>query len=378
MKGRRILFQDPDPRVLRAAERALVATGAEVEVVLAGHAAASSDRVRVAHAGGGAAGGGGRFTFAAHSDWHRERAAPPSPGVVADPAFVLERLERGAHDLVMLNYDPPVRADPGWAAVFDRLAERPPPCGVVLHATAASEDYLPLLAERRFVRNLIAKNDEPLDPEELITTASKLLRGDLFGLEKYLLWGVAPLRLPVRDSREKNALIGELRAYADRLCLSPRTFSLVEAIADELITNAIYNAPRDGAGRPKYAAVPRRTPVALEASEHAELTFACDGNFLGIAMSDPFGALTHGTIVEYLNRCLIRPEPLEPSFGSSGAGIGLYRIFHSLTKFVVNLDPGKRTEVIALIDLRLGMRRFRQAAKSFHIFVCEREVPRGS
>jgi hypothetical protein len=31
VKGRRILFQDPDPRILRTAERALIATGAEVD-----------------------------------------------------------------------------------------------------------------------------------------------------------------------------------------------------------------------------------------------------------------------------------------------------------------------------------------------------------
>jgi hypothetical protein len=44
-------------------------------------------------------------------------------------------------------------------------------------------------------------------------------------------------------------------------------------------------------------------------------------------------------------------------------------VFKSLSKFVINIDPGRKTEVICLIDLRLSMKRFRQAAKSFHIFV---------
>lgn len=356
MKGRRILFQDPDPRNLRAAERALVATGAEVDIVQVGELA------EVGHVGHAVAGGGGaRFAFA-----HRDLPAPPS---LPDPRALLQRIDQGGYDLVMLNFDPPVRADPSWNEVFDRLEARPPPCGVVLHATAASEDYLPLLAERRFVRNLIAKNDEPLDAEELITTAAKLLRGDLFGLDKYLLWGVAPLRLEVRDSRKKHECVRDVAAYAEKLGCGDRTVALVESIADELITNAIYNAPRDAAGRPRYAAVPRRQPVVLEPHEAGELAFGCDGNFLGVSLSDPFGALTQDTIVAYLNRCLVRVEPLEASLASSGAGIGLFRIFTSLSKFVVNIDPGRRTEVIALIDLRLGMKKFRQSPKSFHIFV---------
>jgi hypothetical protein len=257
-----------------------------------------------------------------------------------------------------------VRADPQWAEVFDGLERRG--ARVVLHATAASEDYLPMLEERRFVRNLIAKNGEPLEPEELITTAEKILRGDLFGLDKYLLWGVSPLRIEIRGSHDKHLSVREVGAYAQRLGCNERTVGLVENIADELITNAIWNAPRDGAGRPKYASLPRRQPLELEPHEHGTLEFACDGNFIGIAQRDPFGSLTQETIVRYLNRCLVAPAPLH---STAGAGIGLYRVFQSLSKFVVNIDPGRRTEVIALLDLRLNMKKFRGAAKSFHIFI---------
>jgi hypothetical protein len=356
VKGRRILFQDPDPRILRIAERALVATGSEVDVVQVG-------QVRAAAPVAAAAGGGSRFAYAA-----RDLAPPPS---VADEKELLARIEGGRYDLLMLNFDPPVRADPRWGEVFDHIEEKMPSCRVVLHATAPSEDYLPLLHERRFVRNLIAKNNEPLEPEELIATAEKILRGDLFGLEKYLLWGVAPLRLEIQDSRHKHAYVREVAAMAARLGCNDRTVALVEAIADELITNAIYNAPRDEGGRPRYAMLPRRQPVTLEPHEVGVLEFACDGNFIALSQSDPFGSLTQDTIVSYLNRCLVSRSPLAPgeSPTSSGAGIGLHRVFQSLSKFIVNIDPGRRTEVIALIDLRLTMKKFRAMPKSFHIFI---------
>jgi hypothetical protein len=145
---------------------------------------------------------------------------------------------------------------------------------------------------------------------------------------------------------------------------------MIETIVDEVVTNAIYNAPRDENGKAKYAKLSRRETVVLDDHEVGELQFACDGDYIAISQIDPFGSLTQDTVVTYLNRCLVK-GPEQFSEASGGAGIGLFRVFQSLSKFVVNIDPGKKTEVIALIDLRLSMKRFRQAAKSFHIFVTD-------
>jgi hypothetical protein len=226
------------------------------------------------------------------------------------------------------------------------------------------------MAERRYVRNLIAKNDEPLDPDELIVTSSKMLRRDIFGLDKYLMWGVEPYRLEIRDSRNKMDYVHEVSEYARKLGCNERLIEMVETVVDELVTNAIYNAPRDRDGQAKYAKMSRREHVTLEEHEVAALEFACDGNHIAVSQSDPFGALTHDTIVSYLNRCLVK-GPQQLSDASGGAGIGLYRVFQSLSKFIINIDPGKKTEVISLIDLRLSMKQFRQLPKSFHIFVAE-------
>lgn len=321
MRGKRILFYDPDPRARRVAERALIATGSTVE--------SAEDETELA-----------------------------------------AKIEADGWDLMMINFDPPLRDDSKLLEQLNTLEPRWPRTKLVLHTTAQTEDYLPLMAERRFLRNLIAKNDEPLEPEELIITAEKLLRKDLFGLQKYLLWGVEPYCVKIRDSRLKQDYISEVATYAQSLGCNERMIELIETIVDEVVTNAIYNAPRTADGTPKYAKRSRREHVVLEDDEVAELQFACDGDYIAIAQIDPFGSLTQDTVVSYLNRCLAR-GPDQFSEASGGAGIGLYRVFQSLSKFVVNIDPGKKTEVIALIDLRLSMKRFRQAAKSFHIFVAE-------
>ncbi len=325
MRDKRILFYDPDPRARRVAERAISATGSLVESA-------------------------------------------------TDLEDLMEKISANGWDLMMINFDPPLRDDPRWNEKLNTIESRWPRTRLVLHATAQTEDYLPLMAERPFVRNLIAKNDEPLEPEELIITAEKLLRQDLFGIQKYLLWGVEPLCITIKESRHKQDYVQKVASYATGLGCSERTIEMIETIVDELVTNAIYNAPRTETGEPKYAKLSRRESVVLEEAERAELQFACDGDYIAIAQIDPFGSLTQETVVTYLNRCLVKgPEQFSEATG--GAGIGLFRVFQSLSKFIVNIDPGKKTEVISLIDLRLSMKRFRQAAKSFHIFVADPELP---
>ena len=321
MRGKRILFFDPDPRARRVAERSLAATGSQVR------SAVDLDELS---------------TLVDDQGW----------------------------DLIMLSYDPPLRDDPRWVERLGDFEQRWPRTKLVLHSTAPTEDYLPLMASRPFLRNIIAKNDDPLEPDELIITAEKLLRGELFGLQKYLLWGVEPYRVEIRDSRLKQDYIHEVASYALTLGCNERVVELVETVVDELVTNAIYNAPRTAGGEPKYKQLSRREPVTLADAEVGHLEFACDGDYIAIAQVDPFGALTRDTVVSYLNRCLVK-GPEQISDASGGAGIGLYRVFQSLSKFIINIDPGHRTEVICLLDLRLTMKRFRQAAKSFRIFISD-------
>lgn len=321
MRGKRILFYDPDLRARRVAERALNATGSTVVSA-------------------------------------------------ADTETLMRTIESNGWDLMMISLDPPIRDDERWIRTLDTIEARWPKTKLVVHTTSSTEDYLPLMARRRFMRNLIAKNDMPLEPEELIITAEKLLRQDLFGLQKYLLWGVEPFCVRIAESMRKQEYIHQVAEYAASLGCNSRSLEMIETVVDELVTNAIYNAPRTPEGQAKYARLSRRAPVVLGEHEAGELEFACDGDYIAIAQIDPFGSLTQETVVSYLNRCLVR-GPNQISEASGGAGIGLYRIFQSLSKFIINIDPGRKTEVIALIDLRLSMRQFKLAPKSFHIFIAD-------
>lgn len=320
MPGRQVLFYDSDEAAGALAERAIVAAGCEATLIRDAAALADAD------------------------------------------------LETS--DIVVLTLDDAV--GPYQQRLVERTAGLFPRTRLLLHACREDHQCIEWMAQQPALSHVIAKRDEPLDAEELTVTLAKLRRGDHFGLEKYLRWGVECQRLAVRDSRDKGQYVREVSALAMRLGCSERVVELVETVVDELCTNAIFNAPRDAVGQPRYAHLNRREAVALEDRERAELTYAFDGGYFAVALRDPFGALTRETVVTYLDRCLKRTPDQLP--GAGGAGMGLFRVYRALSKLIFNIRPGERTEVIGLIDLRQSIKRFKQQPKSLHFFAEEVEL----
>jgi hypothetical protein len=214
--------------------------------------------------------------------------------------------------------------------------------------------------------HLLAK-DQKVDAVDLIVTTQKIARGDIFGIEKYFTWGVESVSLPVRDSSQKRDIVAAASDYAELLDVNPHLSAMFAIVVEEFAVNALYDAPRDSHGRPRYAHLPRSEAVNLGEGEEIKVTFCCDGRTLGVAISDPFGSLTKDELLACMSRCFSSGgEAVRP--GPGGAGVGLYFSFECLSHFVINVCPGQRTEVIGLIDVSGGLKNFSSRGKSFNVF----------
>ena len=87
----------------------------------------------------------------------------------------------------------------------------------------------------------------------------KLLRGDVFGLEKYMAWGAEVRSYTLDDARDRDAAVAALAKDVVAVGLPDRVGSLVSVIADELIANALYVAPVDDARRARSRERPARS-----------------------------------------------------------------------------------------------------------------------
>jgi hypothetical protein len=236
---------------------------------------------------------------------------------------------------------------------------------IVLGDGVDHEDALRLL--RRHRCNHLIGREHAVDEDELVVTTVKLLSGDIFGMEKYLTWGVGILERQVTGYDDKRLAIAQVAEHAREVGCRRQMVARIETAADELLMNALYDAPAAANGK-----------AAPHAAEPALLRYGCDGKFFGLSVRDAYGALRKQNILDNIERA--RDEqgtPRAPDASESGgAGLGLYFILSSATRFIANIDPGKSTEVICLFDMRGTARDFHYRAKSLNIFLDE--PPKGS
>jgi hypothetical protein len=93
----------------------------------------------------------------------------------------------------------------------------------------------------------VAENDV-VDPFELSITVEKILTGDVFGLERYLAPAASVTTRQIRGSAEKAAMLAEIERFAQGTGIHPRAADSLVIAADEMIANAIYDAPADARG----------------------------------------------------------------------------------------------------------------------------------
>jgi hypothetical protein len=285
-------------------------------------------------------------------------------GSVATADRLQEVGAQDAHPLVAVHYD---TLTPSERQEMVRLSRRAASPVLLLFENCKAEDFVDLFGAR-FLTNMLVVNSQGVDVSDLLVTVQKIRSGDIFGLEKYFVWGVEPRSLRVTSSDERGAVLDEIAEYATERGVGSRLRVAIRTVADEFLSNAIYNAPVGPDGAYRYAVWPRTAAVRLEAHEAAVVRYCCDGRRFGISIADPFGSLSPGHLQDHLARVFRRGEDQVNQSGG-GAGVGLYQVFESLSHFVINIEPGVRTEMIGLIDVSGSYRTFASSGKSFNIFV---------
>ncbi|HVK78391.1 MAG TPA: hypothetical protein VM734_34065 [Kofleriaceae bacterium] len=263
-------------------------------------------------------------------------------------------------DVVVLRWDPAAAV----SETIEALTRLPPterPRVVV--AGDVAEAAIKALIDRHSVVHVVGTRGARAGLD-LAVTVDKLLTNDLFGLGRYFDGEAGVARCTCTEARHRGAVFDWVRAYAEEHRINRRIIDGLLVVADEMITNALFNAPTDASGGHPSAALPRTADPARGPAIEVELR--CDGQRLGIATIDRYGSLEPEVVLTSLRRCFERAEPRQ---GPGGAGLGLYLLLGSVSHVVFNVARGRRTEVIGLMDVSKGYRQLIEAGKSFNLFV---------
>jgi sigma-B regulation protein RsbU (phosphoserine phosphatase) len=132
-------------------------------------------------------------------------------------------------------------------------------------------------------------------------------------------------------------------------------------ILNESINNALYNAPTDEMGNHTIRELNRKQPTFSIPGKEPLVTVTTDSKKVVISVKDFYGSLKTKEIFDFLPTGEVKEK-------EGGAGVGMYLIFKYVHKYIINIDCGKSTENIFVIE---GDKRFKwylSKEKSFHIF----------
>ena len=223
---------------------------------------------------------------------------------------------------------------------------------VVVVGDSLDDDGLIALMVDAPVSHLVA---DPHD-RDLGITSEKLASGDLFGLEKYVAAGTPVRERSIGDDVAKRAAMAEVCAWAEAVGARRPVIHRIENVVDELLMNAMIDAPRES--RPSM--LPDGQPT---------LRWACDDRVLAISVTDGYGAIRQRDVIDHVRRA--RHDRGRPVSGADepGAGLGLYLVLANVASLIVNVEPGRRTEVVCLFDVSRRERRAVSAGvRSLHVF----------
>jgi len=190
-------------------------------------------------------------------------------------------------------------------------------------------------------------------------------------LSDLLGWGATVIKWRPRTSRERDQAVSEVVRFSGRAGALPRIAERMGELAHEMLMNAMYDAPTDGAQRPRYSH-DRKQDIVLDDAEVPTLRLGTDGVHIALQIIDPFGGLRRHHVFDGILRGLSgktsgeHAAVLDTSGG--GAGLGMLKIYTAGAVLVVDVEHRSSTSVTSFYDLDVNPREQRSLPISLHFF----------
>jgi len=290
---------------------------------------------------------------------------PPVPGTSAASNEVLVRVRDSERDFVHARLAhfglvPASQSAPGTSprlALLDpelmgvdadnklvRAAQAFPQTPMLLLSGPQDRVSLAALVEVPTVVGVIARDRKEcaleLD-EALATITAAATHAGRSGVARFVPSDAPRLSRELIASLDRDGLLEALEAFLSSTGIRPRMAALARDAIEELITNAIYDAPTDESGHHIYADTDRRHVVFLPENARPRVELAIHGTNIAATMSDPHGSLEVGTVRRFLAQGLRG----DLSDKAGGAGLGFARIYGLVDRLIVHVIPRVRTEI---------------------------------
>jgi hypothetical protein len=216
------------------------------------------------------------------------------------------------------------------------------------------------------IDHVLARRDFESAPRawEVAMVARRFVTREAPPLAGFLDWGHGALELDVRTTADRDHATAAIGEFVLGLGVPRRVADMFGELGHELLMNAMYDAPVDARGAPKYAG-DRKADLRLDERERPIARVASDGTRLVLQVRDPFGRLERRHVLDGLARGLAGGEQ---DRSGGGAGLGMMVCHNASTAMIFDVARGAHTEVTAVLELDMNLRELRTQAKSLQLW----------
>lgn len=216
-----------------------------------------------------------------------------------------------------------------------------------------------------FVQRKYGENDQVLVSRLFRAAAAE--RG--LSIEQYFQAGARSQTIRITKTLQKRVVVESLKNHLLKIGFKPRASTIIANAADELIMNAIFDAPVDELGRQVHNQTPRNASFGLEGKNVIELKIVFDGKTLGLSVADFHGALDRKKLIgKHLGRSY-ESTPYEAKAVLASAGLGLSQVYRTCGGIIFSCEVGGKTEVNLFYKKTASFREFKDQFRFLSTFV---------
>jgi hypothetical protein len=236
----------------------------------------------------------------------------------------------------------------------------------VYFLTSLPIEQAPYLISGPSVYNYVMRNYK--DPKEAGQLYGRILKAVLsdsvFSLSD-LLGETAKLKvIKPLSSAQKEAAIESVLQFLEEVNFHPRIASKIAGAADELLMNAIFDAPTEHEGKSMDDEDLHIADIPLQGRHSVEMQVGFDGKYAAVLVSDQFGSLEPSRLLEKLAKNYSKAEYV-PTEGLTRAGLGIFTVFHSGGSLFFLVRKSARTDALVFFRNTETFREFREQFRFF-------------
>ena len=188
-----------------------------------------------------------------------------------------------------------------------------------------------------------------------------------FGLA-HLVSSQASIRIiKLGHSDEKSKILASLMEFLNNeTTFNDRMANIIVTAVDELVMNAIYDAPVSPEGDQELKSTSRDTPIPLTGRRSVELQMGYDGEYFAFTAIDRFGSLNKRKLLSHLFNSRSEYQ-LDASI--AGAGLGLATTFKTGGSLVFLSEPEVRSEATVFFKRAPSFKEFRNQFRFISVHV---------